>query len=96
MAQAVPEGTLTFRFPYADGSLINDEMYPEGAVGFTPEGFDRIRGVEDSELDQPIHRGFWCGVGGHGWAGHLSPEAGLVTLELLATTSALPTGDVNL
>ena len=64
MAQSVPDGALTFRFAYADGCLINDEQYPEGAVGFTPEAFDRILRRGGFELDQPVHRGFWCGRDG--------------------------------
>ena len=61
MAQSVPDGPLTFRFEYGDGCLINDERYPEGAVGFRPVAFDRILRRGGFELDQPVHRGFWCG-----------------------------------
>ena len=61
MAQSVPDGALTFRFAFGNGCLINDEAHPEGAVGFTPEAFDRILRRGGFELDQPIQRGFWCG-----------------------------------
>ena len=61
MAQSDPDGPLTFRFEYGDGCLINDEQYPEGAVGFRPASFERILRRGGFELDQPIHRGFWCG-----------------------------------
>ena len=61
LAQSVPDGPLTFRFAFGDGCLINDEAHPEGAVGFTPPAFDRILERGGFELDQPVHRGFWCG-----------------------------------
>jgi len=61
MAQAVPDGPLTFAFPYGEGCLINDQAHPEGAVGFRPETFERILQRGGFTLDQPIHRGFWCG-----------------------------------
>jgi SAM-dependent methyltransferase len=54
-------GSLTFRVPYGDGCLINDERFPEGAVGYTPAAFERILSAGGFELEQPIHRGFWCG-----------------------------------
>ena len=61
LAQSVPDGALTFRIAYGDGCLINDEAHPEGAVGFIPAAFDRILERGGFELDQPVHRGFWCG-----------------------------------
>lgn len=53
--------TLTFRHPYGDGCRINDEQYPEGAVGFTEAALGRMLARSGMRLDQPIHRGFWCG-----------------------------------
>ena len=61
MAQSVPDCALTFRFGYGDGCLINDEMRPDWAVGFTPAAFARILRRGGFELDQPVHRGVWCG-----------------------------------
>lgn len=61
MAQSVPDCALTFRFGYGDGCLIIDEMRPEWAVGFTPAAFARILRRGGFELDQPVHRGTWCG-----------------------------------
>jgi ubiquinone/menaquinone biosynthesis C-methylase UbiE len=61
MARAVPDGELTFAFDFGDGCFVNDERYPEGAVGFTPKAFERILRRGGFELDQPVHRGFWCG-----------------------------------
>jgi hypothetical protein len=61
MARAVPDGELTFAFDFGEGCFINDERYPEGAVGFTPKAFERILSRGGFELDQPVHRGFWCG-----------------------------------
>ncbi len=62
--QRPPDHTLCFEFSYGDGCWINDADHPEGAVGFTPEALDRILRNGGFELDQPIHRGFWCGRGG--------------------------------
>ena len=52
---------LSFRFPYGDGCYINDETYPEGAVGFTKEALERMMTESHLMLDQPIHEGSWCG-----------------------------------
>jgi SAM-dependent methyltransferase len=61
MARSTQGNTLTFNYTYGDGCAINDELHPEGAVGFTPAAFDRILSRGGFELDQPLHRGFWCG-----------------------------------
>jgi len=61
LARSTEGNTLTFRYPFGDGCQINDEVYPEGAVGFTPSAFERILLRGGFELDQPLHRGFWCG-----------------------------------
>ncbi len=52
---------LRFEFPFGDGCFINDANFPEGAVGYTPAALERILREGGFELDQPIHRGFWCG-----------------------------------
>jgi SAM-dependent methyltransferase len=61
MARATEGNTLTFEFDFGQGCLINDELHPEGAVGFTPAAFDRILQRGGFELNQPLHRGLWCG-----------------------------------
>lgn len=61
MARSTEGNTLTFRYEYGDGCQINDELHPEGAVGFSPLAFDRILRRGGFELEQPVHRGFWCG-----------------------------------
>lgn len=61
MARSTEGNTLTFKYDYGDGCLINDELHPEGAVGFTPLAFERILRRGGFELEQPVHRGFWCG-----------------------------------
>jgi SAM-dependent methyltransferase len=61
MARSAPDNTLTFNYEYGDDCLINDELHPEGAVGFRPPAFDRILQRGGFSLDQPVHRGFWCG-----------------------------------
>ncbi len=58
------EGALRFEHPYGDDCFINDPRYPEGAVGFTPDGLKRMVTAGGFELDQPIHPGFWCGRSG--------------------------------
>jgi len=55
------EAALRFEHPYGDGCFINDPHYPEGAVGFTPSAVERMLIAGGFELEQPIHRGFWCG-----------------------------------
>jgi SAM-dependent methyltransferase len=52
---------LRFEVPYGDGCLVNDANYPEGAVGYVPEAFERILKAGGFVLDQPVHPGFWCG-----------------------------------
>jgi SAM-dependent methyltransferase len=54
-------GDLTFKHLHGDGCYINDVEYPEGAVGFTEVALGRMLSAGGFELDQPIHRGFWCG-----------------------------------
>jgi len=53
--------SLTFRHDYGDGCFINDEIYPEGAVGYTPKALREIISKGNMMLDQPIHYGFWSG-----------------------------------
>jgi ubiquinone/menaquinone biosynthesis C-methylase UbiE len=53
--------TLTFPFVYGDDCRINDERFPEGAVGYTEEALARMAQRGGMRFDQPIHRGFWCG-----------------------------------
>jgi SAM-dependent methyltransferase len=53
--------SLTFAFPYGDGCRINDERFPEGAVGYTPDALDDMLARGGMQLVGPIHRGFWCG-----------------------------------
>jgi hypothetical protein len=60
-ARSTEGNTLTFEYPFGDGCQINDDVHPEGAVGFTPSAFERILHRGGFELDQPLHRGFWCG-----------------------------------
>jgi ubiquinone/menaquinone biosynthesis C-methylase UbiE len=52
---------LTFQHYFRNGCLINDAQYPEGAVGYTEAAFSRMLRHGGFELDQPVHRGFWCG-----------------------------------
>lgn len=47
--------------PKESGCFINDQAYPEGAVGYTEEALQRMLSASGMELDQPIHRGLWCG-----------------------------------
>jgi hypothetical protein len=54
-------GELTFKHPFGNGCLINDPHYPEGAVGYTEGAMARMLSTAGFELDQPLHRGFWCG-----------------------------------
>jgi ubiquinone/menaquinone biosynthesis C-methylase UbiE len=53
--------SLTFDFPYGDGCRINDERFPEGAIGYTVPALDAMLSAGGLELVGPIHRGFWCG-----------------------------------
>lgn len=53
--------SLTFRYDYGNGCFINDETYPEGAVGYTPDAFEEIIKEAKMVLDQPIHKGHWSG-----------------------------------
>src|SRR6266571_7701862 len=59
-----PSPGLRFEHPYGKGCFINDPAYPEGAVGYTPEKLDEIVRVSGVVLDQPVHRGHWCGRAG--------------------------------
>jgi SAM-dependent methyltransferase len=52
---------LTFHFPYGEGCFINDEQYPEGAVAYEQSAFNRILERGGMALQQPMHRGAWCG-----------------------------------
>jgi SAM-dependent methyltransferase len=61
MARSKEGNTLTFEFEFGDDCLINDELHPEGAVGFRPPAFERILQRGGFALHQPVHRGFWCG-----------------------------------
>jgi SAM-dependent methyltransferase len=52
---------LTFDRPWSRDCRIQDPGNPEGAVGYTPRGLHRMLKRGGLALDQPIHRGLWCG-----------------------------------
>lgn len=53
--------TLSFQYKLNSHCYINDNIYPEGAVGYTVTGLKHMLTESKMVLDQPIHRGFWCG-----------------------------------
>jgi len=54
---------LTFKFKFYEGCYINDQQFPEGAIGYTP---DKIKSmIRKSGLTingRHIHRGGWFGI----------------------------------
>ncbi|MHB8858183.1 MAG: class I SAM-dependent methyltransferase [Thermoleophilia bacterium] len=52
---------LSFEHDYGNGCFINDTDYPEGAVGYEPDAFERILARGKMRLARPIGKGFWCG-----------------------------------
>lgn len=55
------KSNLNFRYKLNSHCYINDEKYPEGAVGYTKRGLNQMLNESRMLLDQPIHYGFWCG-----------------------------------
>lgn len=55
------KSNLNFLYKLNSHCYINDQNYPEGAVGYTIKGLKNLLNKSKLCLDQPIHRGFWCG-----------------------------------
>jgi SAM-dependent methyltransferase len=58
------KSTLTFKYPspFGKDSLVNDNQYPEGAVGYYPAAIKRMLKNSRMKVSGPVHIGSWSGL----------------------------------